>query len=305
MTTPAQWLEGARPRTLPAALAPVIAGSGAAAGLGSFDGVTMALCALLALALQVAVNYANDYSDGVRGTDEERTGPMRLVGSGAATPRAVKIAALSSGAIGALFGVALCAWTGKWWLLAVGAACLVAAWGYTGGKRPYGYLGLGEVMVFVFFGLVATAGTTFAMASTVSIGAWCAAVAVGSLACAVLMANNLRDVKTDVVAGKNTLAVRLGEDRARWGYVVMVAVAYVAAIIAALVGRVQFGHVLGLAPLLVLTTLPVAIALMRIVRGGAAGRQLITVLRDTALLELAVAIAFALGLWWGSAGSLG
>ena len=305
MTTPAQWLEGARPRTLPAALAPVIAGSGAAAGLGSFDAVTMALCALLALALQVAVNYANDYSDGVRGTDAERTGPMRLVGSGAATPRAVKIAALSSGAIGAIFGVALCAWTGKWWLLAVGAACLAAAWGYTGGKKPYGYLGLGEVMVFVFFGLVATAGTTFAMASTVSIGAWCAAIAVGSLACAVLMANNLRDVKTDVVAGKNTLAVRLGEDRARWGYVVMVAVAYVAAVVAALVGRVQFGHVLGLAPLLVLTTLPIAIALMRIVRGGASGRQLIGVLRDTALLELAVAIAFGLGLWWGGAGSLG
>ncbi|MBN8882946.1 MAG: 1,4-dihydroxy-2-naphthoate octaprenyltransferase [Salana multivorans] len=185
MATLGEWAAGARPRTLPAAVAPVLAGTGAAAGMGSFRWLPALLCALLALTLQIAVNYANDYSDGVRGTDDERrVGPMRLVGSGAATPRAVKLAALATGVVAAALGVLLCWVTGFWWLLGVGALALLATWGYTGGKRPYGYLGLGEVMVFVFFGLVATLGTTYAQAGALTGGAVCAAVAMGSLACA-------------------------------------------------------------------------------------------------------------------------
>ncbi|WP_108719124.1 1,4-dihydroxy-2-naphthoate polyprenyltransferase [Miniimonas sp. S16] len=305
MATAKDWVEGARPKTLPAAIAPVLAGTGAAAGVGGFDGVAAVLCALLALALQVAVNFANDYSDGVRGTDDVRTGPMRLVGSGAATAGQVKRAALLTGAVAALLGVALCAWTGRWWLLAVGAACLVAAWGYTGGRRPYGYLGLGEVMVFVFFGLVATAGTTYAQAGTVTVGTWCAAVAVGSLACALLMANNLRDRAEDAVVGKRTLAVRLGEDRSRRMFGAMVLLPYPAAAVAVLAGLGTPGLPMALAPLLVLTSLPVALALARLVRHGVAGPALIGVLRDVGRLELMVAVAFALGLWWGGSGGFG
>lgn len=306
MATFSQWVSGARPRTLPAAVAPVIAGTGAAAGLGTLDWVAVALCALLALALQIAVNYANDYSDGVRGTDSsERRGPLRLVGSGAARPGQVKRAALTSGLAAAILGVGLCAWTGYWWLLAVGLACLVAAWGYTGGSKPYGYLGLGEVMVFVFFGLVATLGTTYAASGAMSLGALMAAIAVGSLACAILMANNLRDIPTDVVAGKRTLAVRLGDGGARRAFAVMLLLPYAAAVAAIPAGLTEPGMPLALAPLLVFATLPVALAITRIVARGANGLGLIPVLRDVGMLELFVALAFAVGLWWGGPSPLG
>ncbi|PFG20567.1 1,4-dihydroxy-2-naphthoate polyprenyltransferase [Serinibacter salmoneus] len=298
MATASQWVEGARPKTLPAAVAPVIVGTGAAAGLDAVDPLAALLCALLALALQVAVNYANDYSDGVRGTDEVRTGPMRLVGSGAASPAAVKRAALLSGLAAALIGVALCAYTERWWLLVVGAVSLVAAWGYTGGRRPYGYLGLGEVMVFVFFGLVATAGTTYAQAGTVSAGAWLGAIAIGSLACALLMVNNIRDVRTDAPAGKHTLAVRLGEERARAVFAGTLLVPFVAALGMIAVGGAEVP--LRFAPILVLTALGPAIRLGQIVRAGAEGQALIAVLRDVGRLELMVSVALALGLWWST-----
>ncbi|WP_341924035.1 1,4-dihydroxy-2-naphthoate polyprenyltransferase, partial [Nocardioides psychrotolerans] len=234
MATSADWLAGARPRTLPAAVAPVLAGTGVAAYAGAWDewqGVWWkALLALVvSLALQVAVNYANDYSDGIRGTDDDRVGPMRLVGSGAATPAAVKRAAFLAFGVAGVAGLVLAAST-AWWLVAVGAVSVVAAWYYTGGSTPYGYLGLGEVMVFVFFGLVAVIGTTYVQTETWVWPALYAGIGVGALACAILVVNNLRDIPTDTVAGKRTLAVRLGDGRTRALYLLLVLAAAVAVV---------------------------------------------------------------------------
>ena len=287
MASAAQWVQGARPRTLPAAVAPVAAGTGAAVGLGAADAVRAVLALLLALALQVGVNYANDYSDGVRGTDDDRVGPLRLTGSRLAAPAAVRTAALASFAVAGVLGTVLVALTGQWWLLAVGAAAVAAAWLYTGGPRPYGYAGLGELFVFVFFGLVAVLGTTYTQAGRVDRQAVAAAVGVGVLACALLVVNNLRDVPTDAAAGKRTLAVRLGVARTRALYVALVAVAYAAVVIAA-AGRPW--------AILALGSLPLAVAPVRAVRSGAAGPALLPVLRDTGRLELGYALALAVGL---------
>ena len=217
-----QWMAGARPRTLPAAISPVLAGT----GIALYDDAAVwwkALLALVvALALQVGVNYANDYSDGIRGTDADRVGPMRLVGSGTATPGAVRRAAFLAFGVAAAAGLVLAATT-AWWLIAVGALCVVAAWFYTGGSKPYGYLGLGEVMVFVFFGLVAVIGTSYVQTRHWEASAVYAAVGIGAIACAILVANNLRDIPTDRGAGKITLAVRLGDDRTRLFYVLLLA----------------------------------------------------------------------------------
>ncbi|NTW41993.1 MAG: 1,4-dihydroxy-2-naphthoate polyprenyltransferase, partial [Cellulomonadaceae bacterium] len=225
MATPAEWLEGARPRTLPAAVAPVLVGTGAAAQLGQAALGRAFLAAGVALALQVGVNYSNDYSDGVRGTDLDRVGPLRLTGSGAAQPRHVRNAAFVAFGVGALLGLWLVAVSGQWWLLAVGALAILAGWSYTGGRNPYGYRGLGEVGVFVFFGLVAVLGSTYTQAGRISWAAVAGAVGVGLLACALLMVNNIRDVPTDILAGKRTLAVRLGEFRARRLYAVFLVTA--------------------------------------------------------------------------------
>jgi 1,4-dihydroxy-2-naphthoate octaprenyltransferase len=287
VATLGQWVSAARPRTLPAAVSPVVAGTGAAAGLGHADAGRAALALVVALALQVGVNYANDYSDGIRGTDDVRVGPFRLTGSRAAPPGQVRAAAFAAFALAALAGLALTALSGAWWLIAVGAASVGAAWFYTGGPRPYGYAGLGEVFVFVFFGLVAVLGTTYTQAGRVDLAAVCAAVAIGALACAILVANNLRDIPTDAGAGKRTLAVRLGDAGTRRLYVGLVAAAFVLVPVAA-VGRpwalLGLGAVVAAAP-------PV-----RAVRDGAKGLELLPVLRDTGRLELLYAVLLGVGL---------
>lgn len=208
--TARDWVAGARIRTLPLAIAPVAIGSGAAAVAERFDPALALLCLVVALSLQIGVNYANDYSDGIRGTDEYRQGPARLTGSGAAAPKKVLAAALIFFALAAGAGIAIVVLTQLWWILAVGAVCLIAAWFYTGGKKPYGYAGIGELAVFVFFGLVATLGTMYVQAGFINGEALLGATGIGFLACAVLIVNNIRDIDTDTQAGKRTLSVRIG-----------------------------------------------------------------------------------------------
>jgi 1,4-dihydroxy-2-naphthoate octaprenyltransferase len=285
VTAVGAWIQGARPRTLPAAIAPVVAGTGAAA---LADGVVAwkALTALgVSLALQIGVNYANDYSDGVRGTDDHRIGPLRLVGSGLAAPHAVKRAAQLSLLIGAALGVVLAATT-SWWLLLIGAAALVAAWTYTGGANPYGYRGLGEISVFVFFGLVAVVGTTFVQLERLTWPSVVAGVIVGALACAILVANNLRDIATDVVAGKRTVAVRLGDARTRWLYLGLGVVAWVGVAVCGLATPWALVGLAGFVP-----WLPAAVR----VRSGAGGLDLIPVLAQTGVTELVTAVGLAVG----------
>ena len=290
MTAVSEWVAGARPRTLPAAVAPVAVGTGAAAAAGRSLWWAALLALVVALALQVGVNYANDYSDGVRGTDAQRVGPFRLVGSGAARPTAVKRAAITAFGVAALTGLVLVAATGTWELLAGGAASIAAAWYYTGGRRPYGYRGLGEVSVFVFFGLVATVGTAYVQAGAVTLATALGGVACGALACAILVANNLRDIPTDRVAGKRTLAVLLGDRRTRTLYVALVALAYV------LVPLLAASTGWALLPLL---TLPLAAGPLGTVRSGATGRDLVPVLAETGRLQLAYALLLGAGLALG------
>ena len=226
--TARDWLGGARLRTLPLAIAPVALGTGAAHLLsdGGWHWVRALLALAVAVFLQIGVNFANDYSDGVRGTDKNRVGPSRLTGSGAAKPRTVLVVALVFFGLAGLAGLALTITSGYYWLLAVGAVCIAAAYLYTGGERPYGYNGLGEVFVFVFFGLVATAGTTFTQVGTVNVESLLGGVAAGLFACAVLMVNNIRDIAQDTLSGKRTLAVLVGRRTARILFAVFVTVPY-------------------------------------------------------------------------------
>jgi 1,4-dihydroxy-2-naphthoate octaprenyltransferase len=285
----AQWVSGARPRTLPNAVAPVVAGTGAAAWLHSAVWWKALLALVVAVALIIGVNYANDYSDGIRGTDDERAGPPRLVGSRLATPRSVLTAAIVSLTVGAAAGLVLALLSAPW-LIAVGAACIAGAWLYTGGSKPYGYAGLGEVAVFVFFGLVAVLGTQYAQALQVDWVGLVLAVSIGALSSSVLVANNLRDIPTDAQSHKFTLAVRLGDARTRVLYQALLATAGVLTL-------VLMAATPWCAAGLVAT--PLALRAARPVRSGRGGPDLIPVLRDTGLAMLVWAIAVATALTLG------
>ncbi|OZF32822.1 1,4-dihydroxy-2-naphthoate polyprenyltransferase [Rhodococcus sp. 14-2483-1-2] len=289
MATTAQWIEGARPRTLPNAIAPVLVGTGAAVSLDGGVWWKALLALIVSLALIVGVNFANDYSDGIRGTDDDRVGPLRLVGSKAASAGAVKKAAIGCFAVGAVAGLVLAA-TSAWWLVIVGLVCIAGAWYYTGGSKPYGYSGFGEIAVFVFFGLVAVLGTQFVQAETIDWAGVLAAVAVGSFSSAVLVANNLRDIPTDTESGKLTLAVRLGDTRTRYLHLALLVVPF--AMTVALIARTPWA-------LVGLLALPFAARANSPVRKGAHGFELIPALRDSGLAMLVwgastgVALAFA------------
>jgi 1,4-dihydroxy-2-naphthoate octaprenyltransferase len=283
------WMAGARPRTLVAAVVPVAVGTSVAVGHegGSVEWWRAGVALLVAAALQIGVNFANDYSDGVRGTDDERrVGPRRLVGSGLVEPGTVKRAALLSFAVAGVAGLGLAAVVG-WELLVVGAACLLAGWTYTGGPRPYGYLGLGEVFVFVFFGLVATVGTTYVLTEELSGLALMCSVSVGLWATALLVVNNLRDIPGDTAAGKRTLAVRFGDRMTRRVYLAMLVASYVASVVASFGGRAAVGAMVGV---------PLAIVAVREVAGGAKGSQLIGVLATTGRVELISGLGMTVGL---------
>lgn len=278
-----EWIEGARPRTLPAAIAPVLVGTGLAAYAGAVVVERALLAMVVAIALQVGVNYANDYSDGVRGTDAVRVGPVRLVGQGLASPRSVRTAALLAFGVAALSGLALVVLTAQWWLLAVGAASIAAAWLYTGGPRPYGYAGLGEVFVMVFFGIVPVVGTAYVQTLAITANQVVAGVGVGAIACAILIANNLRDIPGDTVVGKRTLAVRLGDGRTRALYVSAVVLGIAVPVVLA----VTTSAVVALAAVVGV----LAVGPVRSVVSGARGPALVPVLKQTGLLLLAYGIA--------------
>lgn len=291
MATASEWVAGARPRTLGAAIAPVAVGTGVAASLDALQPWRAALALIVMVAAQIGANYANDYSDGVRGTDSARVGPVRLVGQGLAAPGRVKRAALISLGVAAAAGLLLVALTGRWWLLGLGAVALLAAWLYTGGPRPYGYLGLGEIFVFIFFGLVPVIGTTYVQALSVPMAAWVAAIGVGSLTCAILVANNLRDIPTDAATGKITLAVRLGDRMTRIVYVALVVAGF--AVIPPLALPVGLGLTfawLGLIAALI------AIRPVVTVCRGASGRALVPVLQATGAVVLGYGVLVGLGI---------
>lgn len=279
-----KWLLGARPKTLGAAIAPVIVGTAIAAPVGELSLLNGALALIVGLAMQVGVNYANDYSDGIKGSDAVRVGPVRLVASGLATAAAVKRAAIISFLVAAAAGLLL-AYLVNWWLIAIGAASIVAAWFYTGGKSPYGYRGFGEISVFVFFGLVATVGSFYVQAEVISLAALAAGTSLGLLSMALLIVNNLRDLTTDKAANKQTLAVKLGDRKTRLFYLISV------------IGAIMISMTLALAaPLAALSGLLILVAMqpIRDVVAGATGKDLIQTLQQTNQLLIWLGIVLAI-----------
>ena len=284
------WWEASRPHTWPNAFAPVIAGTGVAAFTAHANLGRALLALLVAWALIIGVNFANDYSDGIRGTDDDRSGPTRITASGLAEPKDVKLAAFIAFGVAGLFGIILSVLAGAWWLILVGAACIAAAWFYTGGNNPYGYIGLGEVSVFIFFGLVAVMGTEFVQTGFLSWEGLLVAVAIGAISASVNLVNNIRDIPTDSASGKQTIAVRLGDSRARTLFTVLTCVPFVVSVLLALV----------YAPALVgLVALPLAIAAIMKVRSGATGTALIPVLGLNGKTMLAWAVLTAIALAFG------
>ncbi|MDT7634674.1 MAG: 1,4-dihydroxy-2-naphthoate polyprenyltransferase [Pseudonocardiales bacterium] len=283
----AQWVQGARPRTLPNAVAPVLVGTGAAIGTGAVRPGFALLALLVAVAMVIGVNYANDYSDGTRGTDDDRVGPLRLVGSGVAAPSAVRTMAFGWLGLAMLAGVVLVALSGKWWLLIVGAVCVLGAWFYTGGKHPYGYLGLGEVAVFLFFGPVAVLGTAYVQSGPPGALSLIGAIGVGMLSCSVLVANNLRDIESDEEVGKRTLAVLLGDRDTRRLYAALVGIP----MLLSLVGAIANPWLL-----LGLIAAPLAYSPVRRVLNGVRGRDLIAVLGSSGAVMLVWSLGTAVGL---------
>lgn len=283
------WLVGARLRTLPAAVVPVAVGAALCAGESGAIWWRAIPALGVSLLLQIGVNYANDYSDGIRGTDDQRVGPTRLVASGLVPAGRVKTAALAAFAGAAVLGFVL-AWSTSWWLLAVGLAALAAGWFYTGGRHPYGYLGFGEVFVFVFFGLVATVGTTYVILQRLPALSWLLGSAVGSLACALLVVNNLRDIPTDAAVGKKTLAVRLGDAATRRLYQSLM-------VAALLLGAL--GSMMNPGCIAVVAAVPFGISPLRAVRSGAAGARLVEVLGRTGRVQMVVGALLSVGLVLG------
>ena len=277
-----KWILGARPRTLPAAIAPVVVATALAGS--DWNWFRAALALKVGVWLQIGVNYANDYSDGVKGSDDNRIGPTRLVASGLATAAQVKRAAFISFGIASIAGMWLSLLSSPW-LIVVGVAAIAAAWGYTGGKNPYGYSGLGEVSVFIFFGLTATVGTYFAQTEQITALSILCAVPMGSLACAILAVNNIRDRAQDELVGKRTLAVRVGDSKARKGFVALLAIAHISALATLLPGS-----------LLTLAVLPLTISISRAVMSGASGPSLIPLLGKTGKLQMFFGALFALAL---------
>ena len=278
MATAGQWWGGARVRTLPAAIAPVAVGTGIAAHVDAVNPVRAFLALVVAVALQIGVNFANDYSDGIRGTDTNRVGPVRLVGQGLAKPSHVKWAAFACFGIAGIAGLVLIALTHQWWLIIIGIACIVAAWSYTGGSQPYGYRGFGEIFVFVFFGLVPVIGTAYVQTLSFSLIAIVGGAGVGALACAILVTNNLRDIPGDTVSGKQTVAVRLGDAATRRLYTLLIIIGVASPVI---LGALS-------SPWVVLGCITAILAVppLRVVNGGALGPALVPALKQTGLLLL-------------------